>query len=305
MTKHAVVTGAYGFVGRHVARALARSGYIVTGIGHGKWQADDFRGWGLADWHDADVCTDTLAMYAGSPDLLIHCAGSGSVAYSLAHPRQDFERSALTTLAVLDFARNLAPRTRLVLASSAGVYGAAKELPISVDSSLCPVSPYGLHKKIAEELFCSYGRHFDIRVAVVRLFSIYGPGLRKQLLWDACSKLARSEIEFDGTGAETRDWIHVEDAADLLIRAGECASSSGLVVNGGTGVSTSTASIVTSLARLLSPNLMPTFSGRMRAGDPQHYMADIETAKGLGWEPRQALCEGLAAYVEWFRKGAP
>lgn len=304
MTARALVTGAYGFLGRHVARAAAAAGWEVHGLGHGAWARDEWRAWGIAEWHDGDVTLDTLEAHGRDPDLIVHCAGSGSVAFSMAHPRQDFARSVATTLDTLEYIRLHCPRATLVLPSSAGVYGQVDTLPIAVTGPLRPISPYGMHKKIGEDLTRSYAATFGINAAVVRLFSVYGPELRKQLLWDACRRLSQGEVSFGGTGDEQRDWIHVEDAAALILGAATAASSVCPVANGASGVGVPTRHIVEALARLLGTGLQPQFSGEVRAGDPPHYIADVAEARDWGWRPRRTLDDGLAEYVAWFRDQA-
>jgi len=294
------VLGAAGFVGRHAARALARAGYEVVGIGHGTWLRDEWREWGLREWHMADVSIEALLTYAGEPEILIQCAGSGSVAFSMTHPAQDFRRSVDSTLAALDFVRLHAPECRIVLPSSAAVYGTAERMPITIADPLRPESPYGAHKKIAEDLCRSYARTFGIRAAIVRLFSVYGVGLRKQLLWDACSKLTNGEASFAGTGEELRDWLDVQDAAALLVTAAEHASVECPIVNGGFGKAASVRTIVEGLQRELGVTTPPVFSGTRRGGDPIGYEADIAEALAWGWRPERTLADGLAAYAAWF-----
>jgi len=298
--KRAVVLGAAGFVGRHAARAFAAAGYEVTGIGHGGWTRDVWRSWGIADWHVADVTLDSLLTYAGDPDVLLQCAGSGSVAFSMTHPVQDYHRSVTTTLAALEFTRLHAPECRFVLPSSAAVYGAVETMPIRVDAPLSPVSPYGTHKKIAEDLCVSYGRHFALRSGIVRLFSVYGIGLRKQLLWDACRKLTVGETGFGGTGEELRDWLHIEDASALLMAAAEHASADVPIANGGVGTAASTGHVLATLADALGTPARPRFTGERRAGDPVDYEADIAQAAAWGWSPRRNLDAELAAYAQWY-----
>jgi UDP-glucose 4-epimerase len=298
--KQAAVLGAAGFVGRHAARALAGAGYQVVGIGHGTWLRDEWRDWGLSEWHMSDISVESLLTYAGKPEVLIQCAGSGSVAFSMAHPAQDFRRSVDTTLAALDFVRLHAPDCRVALPSSAAVYGTAERMPIRIDDPLHPESPYGVHKKIAEDLCRSYARTFGVRAAIVRLFSVYGVGLRKQLLWDACTKLVQGEVEFAGTGEELRDWLEVQDAAALLVTAAAQANADCPIVNGGTGESASVRTIVEGLSRALGLAVQPTFSGARRSGDPIGYEADITEARDWGWRAEQSLAGGLAAYAAWF-----
>jgi UDP-glucose 4-epimerase len=301
----ALVTGANGFVGRHMARALAAHGTHVTGIGHGNWARNEWRRWGVAEWHTADVTVDSLTTYAGKPDLVFHCAGSGSVAFSMTHPQQDWQRTVGSTLAVLEYLRVQRPDARLVIPSSAGVYGAAEHMPISIDAALRPSSPYGVHKKVAEELCREYAQHFGVRLALVRLFSVYGIGLRKQLLWDACSKLSKGVMRFAGTGTETRDWLYVEDAAQLMMTAAQNATTDCPVVNGGEGLAVSIREVVELIAVRLGNSALPVFSGERRAGDPAHFQADISEALAWGWVPQHERKSEMNAYVDWFIDGAP
>jgi len=304
----ALVTGAYGFVGRHVARALARSGVAVTGIGHGNWTAQEAAAWGVTQWRSADVDLESLADLAigdgTAPATIVHCAGSGSVPFSYERPREDFRRSVDTTLAVFEFARLHAPGARIVIPSSAAVYGLAETLPIATDTHRAPLSPYGVHKAMAEDIARSYAVHFGLNAVIVRLFSVYGTGLRKQLLWDACTKLSRGTGEFGGTGDETRDWLHVEDAAQLLIAAAANADRSGPVFNGGAGIAVSVRRVVERLAQRLGAPA-PRFTQIVRPGDPLHFVADIAASTALGWSPRHHLDAGIDDYADWFRRSLP
>jgi UDP-glucose 4-epimerase len=303
MNKKALITGAYGFIGRHTAYYFASQGWDVIGLGHGDWSRQEWQQWGIKEWHTTDITIDNLLNYSGEPDVIVHCAGSGSVSFSINHPLQDYKRAVDTTLSVLEFARIHAPKAKVVFPSSAAVYGAVDSSPIKEVSLLNPVSPYGIHKKIAEELCCSYARFFNIEVAVIRLFSVYGSGLRKQLLWDACEKAMKSETTFFGTGEETRDWLHVQDAASLLYTASQYASLECPIVNGGIGDKVSIREILSELFRAFGRMDEPIFQGMMRVGDPQHYLADINCLQKWDWKPQISWCKGVQEYVEWYKKG--
>ena len=295
-----VVTGGRGFLGRHASRAAAASGARVTGIGHGQWEDAEARDWGLSAWHEGDVSPATLAAHAGAPEVILHCAGSGSPRQALEEPAQDFARTVGTTLAVLEFIRTLSPRTALVYPSTGAVYGRPDIIPTAEDAPLAPVSPYGAHKVMAEDLIRSYGRYFGVSAAIVRVFSVYGAGLRKQLWWDACQKACRGEHEFLGTGDETRDWVAIEDVAALLLLAGTRAAPETPTVNCATGVEVSVKDIVAELFAALGSRQEPLFSGVRRAGDPERYAGDTARATSWGWAPARAWRDGVAEYARWF-----
>lgn len=301
--KTVCVTGASGFIGRHTSRLYASKGWHVTGIGHGMWDRFEWQHWGISDWHLADINLDSMLTCAGRPDVIIHCAGSGSVGSSMANPFQEFQRTVTTTAAVLEFIRIHSPHTSFVFPSSAGVYGIAKKLPISESAPLQPISIYGVHKKMAEDMCRSYASNLNISVAIVRLFSIFGDTLRKQLLWDACTKLSNNESGFFGSGKERRDWLHIDDAATLLLVAADNASPGSPIVNGGSGVGVTTEAVLTELFSCYGSQDSPRFSGASRPGDPVDYIADISRAGRWGWQPSINWQEGIRKYVEWYKGG--
>jgi UDP-glucose 4-epimerase len=299
-----LVTGANGFIGRHVCRAAALQGDRVFGIGLGDWTDGPWREWGLSAWRDVVLTVESLVALSIEPDVVIHCAGSASVGLSLENPLQDFRSTVGTTIEVLEYLRTCAPAAALVYPSSGAVYGRATTLPIGEDSPLAPISPYGVHKRIAEDLCRSYGQSFGIRVAILRIFSAYGAGLRKQLLWDACGKSIRGDSRFDGSGRETRDWIHVEDVARLLLLAAEHADMSAPTVNCATGQGVAVESILGVLFEALGTSLRPEFTGIVRMGDPDRVAGDPSRAAQWGWAPEKAWQDGVREYARWFRENA-
>ncbi|MGP1366240.1 MAG: NAD-dependent epimerase/dehydratase family protein [Schwartzia sp. (in: firmicutes)] len=297
-----LVTGAHGFIGRYVARAYHAAGFYVVGIGHGTWNEREARAWGVDEWHDTDVNIDALKSYAQDCETIIHSAGSGSVGFSLLHPMQDFERTVWTTHYVLEYIRLFSPKTRFLYPSSAAVYGSQQKLPLSPDLPLHPISPYGVHKKIVEELCAMYARQYGLFIAVLRLFSVYGEGLKKQLLWDACCKLSRGQFDFWGTGEETRDWIHVTDVARAFLVADEKASAACPIFNVASGSAVKIADVLDSLFQAYGASARPFFGGEVNVGNPDHYEADIETITRWGWRPTVSLEKGIADYVRWYRQ---
>ncbi len=300
MDRKALVTGASGFIGRHVSSFFSKQGWDVIGMGHGDF--NDRNEWGVREWHRSEITLDSLKLYAGRPDIVVHCAGGASVGASIAEPLADFERTVYSLAQVMEYVRLRSPESRVVYPSSAAVYGFADKTPITEESSLRPVSPYGAHKKMAEEVCLSYSASFGVSSAVVRLFSVYGPGLRKQLLWESCKKIKKGEVGFWGTGSETRDWLHVEDAAGLLFLAGDTASEGCPIVNGGFGAGVTVREFLSEVFKCFGRADSPVFNGKDREGDPLYYEADIKKARLLGWSPKVNWKDGVREFVEWFKK---
>lgn len=295
------ITGAYGFIGRNVSCLYASKGWHVIGIGHGSWARKEWRKWGISEWHSADITIETMITYAQRPDVIVHCAGSGSVKFSLENPFQDFQRTVSTTTAVLEFIRLYSPKSKLVYPSSAGVYGVVEEQPIKENSPLQPISPYGVHKKMAEDLIISYSNYFNISASIVRLFSIYGNFLRKQLIWDACTKIKNKDYSFYGSGEEIRDWLHIDDTSSLLFAAGCNASTFCPIINGGSGKGITVREILDVVFNTYNCNESPRFIGSPKPGDPVNYIADISISQKLNWHPIKKWQEGIREYVEWFK----
>lgn len=296
-----LVTGASGFLGRHVARRFAAEGATVLGLGHGPFADGTPADWGLAAWRAGEVSLAELRMTAPKPDIIAHCAGGSLVGRSFDDPRQDFQRTVSTTVDVLDYIRGDAPAARLLYPSSAAVYGNASALPITTADTGRPMSPYGTHKRAAEELCRAYALHFGVRCAILRFFSLYGRHLRKQLLWDACRRLSAGSGSFSGTGCELRDFLHADDAASLFVEAARFASADCPTANGGTGVGTAVGDIIRRLAAAIAPEAEIRFTGAQRPGDPSAFVADIADAAGWGWRPLLAWQAGVDDYAQWFR----
>lgn len=301
MQKTVLITGGFGFLGRAVAHKFKQQGYRVVGIGRGRWAPEEASARGFDVWLDAGVSLSSLMTLHGDFELVVHCAGNGSVGYSLTNPLQDFYKTVQSTADLLEFLRLTESPALLVYPSSAGVYGAKDDTPIKESDALNPISPYGHHKKIAEDLLASYSRSYGTRVAIIRFFSIYGPGLTKQLLWDASAKLraaTNGPAIFWGTGEETRDWISSEDAAELVAAVSH-SEERFVVLNGACGQRVTVRQTLTLLKNALGVDTDFAFNGAVREGDPRFYLADVSRAAALGWQPSIPLADGIRNYVKW------
>ncbi len=296
-----LITGSYGFLGRNLAKKFSRKGARIYGIGHGELTAKAISELGIVKYVSDEINLSNLLNTCKNPDKIIHCASGASVSYSVSHPKEDFERNVDSTLSVLEFMRLYANEAQLVIPSSAAVYGQKEKKSICIGDELNPVSPYGNSKQIAEILSQFYSNHYKLKISIVRLFSLYGLGLKKQLLWDACIKTKSNDHIYSGTGLETRDWINIDDAASLILLALKNASSKATIINGGVGKAVSIKHVLSILYEKLGIKIKPMFSGVAREGDPLFYEADMKEAFSWGWQPKINLEDGINEYVEWFK----
>jgi len=305
----ALVTGAHGFIGRHLCRVLHASGFTVLGLGHGLWPPREAAFWGVTHWINGEITASnlrSLTLDYAPPDAVFHLAGGSSVATALANPREDFSRTVATTVELLEWMRLEASQARLIAVSSAAVYGADHADLISEQALVNPYSSYGYHKYLMELLCRSYGKNHGIPCVISRLFSVYGSGLRKQLLWDLCSKLdvGISPLLLGGTGDECRDWIEVADVVNALLALQPLASPEMPIFNVGTGIGTTVreiAALVINAWHGSTEHEAVAFTGDSRPGDPFSLQADATKLASIGFQQQVSVKDGVKSYVQWFK----
>ncbi|MGD9920011.1 MAG: NAD-dependent epimerase/dehydratase family protein [Pseudorhodoplanes sp.] len=300
------VTGARGAIGRHVVAEARSRGHRVAGVGHGSWTGDAELP-AIDHWINGGIDGDNLSALArvvGEPNMIVHLAGGSLVGDSIQHPGEDFRRSVLSAQQLLEWLRTNAPTARLVIASSAAVYGNGHDGPILETAPFAPVSPYGTHKAIVEMMAAAYARQYGLSVAIIRLFSVYGPGLRKQLIWELTCRLLHGEraITLGGTGQEQRDFVYVRDGAVMLLDAAALADTTSPVFNGSSGRAISIRELVEMVAFRFAGARFG-FTGEIRPGDPTILVGNEKRARAAGLNVTTPLEAGLARTLEWIEAG--
>jgi len=298
------VTGARGAIGQHVVRIARARGDAVAGVGHGMWTGDRELP-EIGAWINGDVTGDTLSeltRQAGVPDLVVHLAGGSLVGASVQHPTEDFRRTVESSQHLFEWQRTQAPDARIAIASSAAVYGDGHDGPIPERALYAPKSPYGTHKAMVEQQARSYAGQFGSPISIVRLFSVYGPGLRKQLIWELTCRLAKGEepLTLGGTGREKRDFVHIADAAQMLLGAAAVADNTVPVLNGCSGTPVTVAGVVDQVASHF-PRRGIEFSGVARPGDPHSLVGDPTAMRRAGYATPTKLADGIAETVAWIK----
>jgi UDP-glucose 4-epimerase len=301
-----LITGGNGFVGGGFGRYASRAGHEVLGVGRAS-QAS--RGW-LGAYRQADAASADLAplLRHFAPDVLFHAAGTASVAASIDAPLQDLRASVLSFANVLEAVRRSGTSPLVLFPSSAAVYGDPARLPVGEDAPVRPISPYGFHKAACELVAREYADCFGLRVAVCRLFSVFGAAQRRLLVWELYQQLAApgETVWLAGTGDETRDYLHIDDVAAALLQLADAQlaarDSSGadfLTVNVASGEATRVVDLATQIRALVAPAKEIRARGVARPGDPRAWRADITRLRAIipAWQPAP-LADSLAHCVE-------
>ncbi|MFZ5906233.1 MAG: NAD-dependent epimerase/dehydratase family protein [Nitrospirota bacterium] len=304
MPERILVTGAGGFLGSHICAYFGQRGHSIAAL-------DKFSPAhlpvelypNLAGFFEISLPDSTFAtiLRQFEPSLLIHCAGSASVPYSLQQPYDDFQQSAGVTAFVLEMLRAHMSSCHFVFLSSAAVYGNPEVLPVQEDTACRPISPYGYHKQICELLCGEYASLFGIQSSILRIFSAYGERLRKQVVFDLCRKFSdptQERVEIFGTGEETRDFIHAIDIAQSVEHIQRSGASG--VFNIASGRQTRISELAGMVKDCFGSHKSILYSGTSRSGDPLFWQADISRIASLGFRQEISLEQGIREYCRWF-----
>jgi UDP-glucose 4-epimerase len=236
----------------------------------------------------------------------LHAAGAASVGDSWEAPAGDFVDSVVAWQALLEATRQSELKPKLFLPSSAAVFGDPYRLPIPEGAARRPISPYGFHKLICEQLAEEYAVLWKMPVVICRLFSVYGPRQRRLLVWELVEQILSdgTMIRLEGTGVEERDYLAVPDIANALDSLAKRRPSNSLqAFNFGSGTSLRVVDLIEVLQRLTRVQ-KPVARGRSgRHGDPLHWRADNRRLREAlpHWCPRpieDGLAECLAAWKD-------
>ncbi|HEY7520834.1 MAG TPA: GDP-mannose 4,6-dehydratase [Methylomirabilota bacterium] len=305
--RHVLVTGGAGFIGSHMTEALVAAGARVTVV-------DDLRTSSVTnldgcrdaiDYVEDDVLDDRFESLVRSRrfDVVVHLAGNPYVPPSVERPWDDFQLNLTGTLRLLETLRKTGSRARVLLASSAAVYGDLDVDGLTEEHPTVPISPYGVSKLGAERYGAVYAQLYGLRVASLRYFSVYGPRQKKQVVYDLLGKLlgGTGDVLVHGDGTQTRDFNYVTDVVGATLAVAASAPLRGETYNVAGGQVCSIRELVETLAGLVGSAARIRWSGVVRPGDPQRWSADWRRLAALGWQPRVSLRDGLASTVSWYR----
>jgi UDP-glucose 4-epimerase len=290
-----LVTGGAGFIGSHVVDALVADGArvdVVDDLSSGREANLEGALQRGARLHVADV-TDVgeiaRVTAAARPEVVLHLAAQINVRRSVDEPAFDAGVNVAGTAAVLEAARRAGAR-RVVLASTAAVYGTPDSVPTLESSPLRPMTPYGASKAAAESYLDLYGRLYGLSTLALRMANVYGPrqdphGESGVIAIFSGAAAEGRPVTIHGDGRQTRDYVHVADVAAAFLLATRSDVTGAL--NLATGRETSVLEVAAALG-------VEVLHGPGRAGEVPRSCLDPEAAHdALGWQARTAVPDGL------------
>lgn len=307
--KFALVTGGAGFIGSHLVRHLLTTNWNVRVLDNfvsGK--RENLNGINLnfelvaGDIRDERIVKEAVK----GVDVIFHEAAFVSVPQSMQQPGECFDVNVRGTENMIQAGRE-AGVSKMVLASSAAVYGDNEAIPLKEDFPTRPLSPYAASKTVNEIMAGMFTRAYNFDVTSLRYFNVYGPRQNPDSQYAAAIPifikrcLEGKPITIFGDGGQTRDLIFVDDVVKANLLAAENNSAPGRVINICSGRETRLLDLIEALW-VLFPNAQSPIFSEPRQGDIYRSAGDPTSAqKNLGFIPQTSLSDGLKATVEWMQ----
>lgn len=312
--KHAIVTGAAGFIGSHLVDRLLSEGWRVTGI-------DNFDPFYPREIKERNISAHLIhpkyklleldirhfdkmqQELKGNFDVIIHLAAKAGVRPSIEDPLTYQEVNVQGTQNMLELAR-VREIKQFVFASSSSVYGVNPNTPWEEsDHVLMPISPYASTKVSGELLGHVYSHLYGIRFIGLRFFTVYGPRQRPDLAIHKFSEsiLSHREIDIYGNGNSTRDYTYIDDIVDGIVLSLSYHSSKYEIINLGNQTVTPLLELVRMLEKYLGKTAKMRFLDDQPGDAPKTFSCSIKAEEHLGWKSKISIESGIILFSEWLK----
>ena len=304
-----LVTGGAGFIGSNLVDRLVKLGHQVIVL-------DDLSTGRLSNllqvknkiefvYVDIASSENSIAQYFNDVDWVFHLAGFADIVPSIKNPYSYFQTNTMGTLNILEASKKIKIK-KLIYAASASCYGIPEKYPTDEKSKIDPQYPYALTKFLGEQLVIHWAKVYHMPNISLRFFNVYGPRSRTTGAYGAvfgvflAQKLAEKSLTIVGDGKQTRDFIHIFDLVDAVVKIAQNGKN-GEVYNVASGQETS----INSVADIIGGNKVKI---PKRPGEPDRSLADISKIKAhFNWQPKITINEGIKMLLkninEW--KEAP
>jgi UDP-glucose 4-epimerase len=298
--KKVMVTGGAGFIGFHLSKILSgltNDLTIYDNLSSGK--IENVTDVPAAKFVKGDILDLKTLLSQEKMDLIYHLAAQVVVPYSMENPMEDFDTNAKGTLCVLEKARK--DDAKVVFASSAAVYGNPPVFPTPESYGFHPFSCYGLSKVVGEEYCQMYREQYGLDIAITRFANVYGSRCHG-VIHDFLDKLVKNpdKLEIIGTGQQCRDFVHVSDVVNALVKVGTMDSAVGEMYNLGFGKTVSILELAKMMLTImgLQDRTVVTTTNVSWHGDVNKIWFDITKAKKeLNWNPKVSLEDNIKEII--------
>ena len=303
MTSSLVLGGA-GFIGSHLAEALARDGHRVRIFD--RPHVDRLPQLQRFELFTGDFLNpQALAPAIAGAEVVFHLISTTLPKNSNDNPAYDVESNVLGTLRLLELCRSHKVRKLVFVSSGGTVYGPPRLTPVREDHPTDPICSYGVHKLMVEKYLQLEHHLHGLDYSVVRPPNLYGPRQRLDTAQGAVAvfldRALRGEpIEIWGDGSVVRDYIYVADAVEALVKASRFKGEP-RVFNLGSGRGTSLKELVAEIEKLVGKPVKVNYSAARALDVPVNVLDASAAAQHLGWRASTPLAEGLRRTYDWLR----
>ena len=308
----ALVTGGAGFIGSHIASALAKDGArvrVLDDLSTGHRENIDEIGGDVEFIQGSVADEDLLNKVLEDVELVFHEAAIPSVPRSVEAPRQTHIASVDGTFSLLVAARDRGVR-RVVYAASSSAYGDQPTLPKSEEMRPDPLSPYAVAKLVGEYYCRAFTRVYGLETVSLRYFNVFGPRQDPGSQYSGVVSrfisvlLSNERPVIYGDGEQSRDFTYIDNVVFANLSAASAKEASGKVINVANGQRITLNQLLAELKELMGKQDATAEYLEPRVGDVRHSLADITMARELlGYESKVDLREGLQRTIDWFRSG--
>ena len=290
-----LVTGGAGFIGSNLVEKLIRLGHqvvVLDNLSTGRLSNLN-KVKSKIEFVEVDITNRKKSIddYFNDIDWVFHLAGLADIVPSIKNPDSYFQVNVKGTLNILEASKK-AKIKKLIYAASASCYGIPDDYPTDEKSKIDPQYPYALTKLLGEQLVLHWAKVYHMPNVSLRFFNAYGPNSRTTGAYGAvfgvflAQKLAKKPLTIVGDGKQTRDFIHIFDLVDIVVRVAENGEL-GEIYNVGSGQETS----ISTVADIIGGNKVKI---PKRPGEPDRSLADISKIKShFNWQPKIAIDEGI------------
>jgi UDP-glucose 4-epimerase len=305
-----MVTGGAGFIGSHLVDKLIKEGnkvVVIDNLSTGKKENLNPK----AKFYKIDICSPKISeiLKKEKPEFVFHLAAKIDVRKSTENPIEDAKVNILGSLNIIQnlyhFSKVKSQKSKLIFASSVGVYGEPKILPVKENHPLNPIAPYSI-SKLAIEKYLSFYQTQGLDFVSLRYANVYGPRQLSDgeggVVAIFIDQLLRKKVPtIFGNGNQTRDFVFVEDVISACLKSINYKGKESFF-NIATGIETSVNALYRKISKILKVDTKPKYVPE-KPGDLKRSCLDISKAKReLNWRPNYNLEEGIIKTANWFKK---